>query len=374
MTVYLDCNATTPLDPKVIECVRLYMEEEYGNAGSRTHVFGAAAKAVVEKARDQVGEVVGARRDEVVFTSGATESNNLAILGLASWMKEAGKTRVITTAVEHKAVLEPCRVLESRGFEVTYLSLGESGVLDPEQFVSELRDDVGLVSIMQVNNETGCIQPVDKIASLLDGHDAYFHVDAAQGFGKLNEPIRHERIDLISASGHKIYGPKGVGALVTRRRDYKRPPLQPLFHGGGQEKGLRPGTLPVALIAGLGVAAEQLMESEVEWWRDTEMVKKQAVEALSMLDAKFHGKQTMPNIINCSLPGINSEAAIVALKDIVAISNGSACTSSAYLPSHVLMDMGLEEEEVKGALRLSWGPCTPDIPWEAIIQTLGALR
>ncbi len=374
MTIYLDCNATTPLNPKVVECVRFYMEQEYGNAGSRTHVFGAAAKAIVEKARDQVGKVVEASRDEVIFTSGATESNNLAILGLASWMKETEKTRLITTAVEHKAVLEPCSVLEARGFEVTYLSLGESGVLDPEHLMCEMSDEVGLVSIMQVNNETGCIQPVEEIASLLDGKDAYFHVDAAQGFGKLNEPIHHERIDLISVSGHKIYGPKGVGALITRRRDYERPPLEPLFHGGGQEKGLRPGTLPVALIAGLGVAAEQLMEIEAEWWRDTEIIKKQATEALSLLDAKFHGEQTMPNIINCSLPGINSEAAIVALKDIVAISNGSACTSSAYLPSHVLMDMGIGEKEVKGALRLSWGPSTPDIPWEAIIQTLGSLR
>lgn len=374
MTVYLDCNATTPLDPKVVECVRFYMEVEYGNAGSRTHTFGAIAKAAVEKARDQVSEIVGASRDEVIFTSGATESNNLAILGLASWMKQEGRTRLITTAVEHKAVLEPCRELESRGFEATYLSLGESGVLDPKQLAGVLSDDVGLVSIMQVNNETGCIQPLEAIASLLDGHEAYFHVDAAQGFGKLNKPINHERIDLISISGHKIYGPKGVGALIMRRRNYKRPPLTPLVHGGGQEKGLRPGTLPVALISGLGVAAEQLRENETKWWSDTEMVKKQAAKAMGLLDAKFHGEQTMPNIINCSLPGINSEAAILALKNIVAISNGSACTSSAYSPSHVLLDMGLEDEEVKSALRLSWSPYTPEIPWETIIQTLKSLR
>ena len=240
MTIYLDCNATTPIDPEVAALVRHYIEEEYGNSGSRTHEYGAVAKSAVEAARKQVGDVVGAQKDEVIFTSGATESNNLAILGLAAALKEQGKTHIITSEIEHKAVLEPCAALVGQGFDVTYLKPATDGAVTLDQVNDAVTKKTGLISIMHVNNETGVIQPIEEIANSLEASDVYFHVDAAQGFGKLLEPLIHERIDLISVSAHKIYGPMGIGALIARRRLYKRPPIKPLTYGGGQEKGLRP--------------------------------------------------------------------------------------------------------------------------------------
>ncbi len=256
MPTYLDCNATTPLDPSVREVLLRFLDVEYGNEGSRTHELGARAKQAVQRARDQLAAVVGAKRDEVLFTSGATESNNLAILGLRGAAEQAGHRHVITTQIEHKAVLEPCEILERSGYEITRLPVDASGAVDPDAVRDALRPDSFLVSVMQANNETGVRQPIEAVAEELKAHPAYFHVDAAQGFGKDLAPLRNPRIDLISLSGHKLYAPKGVGALVARRRGYERAPLQPLLVGGGQERGLRPGTLPVALIAALGEAAE----------------------------------------------------------------------------------------------------------------------
>jgi cysteine desulfurase len=374
MTVYLDCNATTPIDPAVAALVRRFTEEEYGNSGSRTHEFGVTAKAAVEKARGQIADVVAAQKDEVFFTSGATESNNLAILGLAKSLKEQGKMHIVTTAIEHKAVLEPCLVLEDQGFRLTYLSPGADGIISVGQVKNAICADTGLISVMQVNNETGAIQPVEDIAALLEETDVYFHVDAAQGFGKLLTPLTHQRIDLISVSAHKIYGPKGVGALISRRRNYKRPPLTPLMFGGGQEKGLRPGTLPVPLIAGFGLAAEQLNKNSQAWWSQCAKIKAGAVAAFKNIGANVHGVNSLPNVINISVPGINSEAAIVALKGIAAISNGSACTSSSYTPSHVLEAMGLNEEEIQGALRFSWCHMTGDVPWNDMVDAFRNLQ
>jgi len=373
MTIYLDCNATTPMEPDVAKLVMHYMEEEFGNSGSRTHVFGANAKSAVQKARQQVATVVNAQLDEVIFTGGATESNNLAILGLVNSLKETGNTHIITTAIEHKAVLEPCAFLESQGFSVSYLSPDSNGAVTVEAVQNMITESTGLVSIMHVNNETGVIQPISEIAELLEGKSIYFHVDAAQSFGKLLEPLLHSRIDLISVSAHKVYGPKGVGALITRRRDYKRPPLSPLFYGGGQEKGIRPGTLPVPLIAGFGLAAELAQKNNKKWWANCEKTKQQVLAVFNGLDPHYHGKNTLPNVINLSIPGINSEAAIVALKGVAAISNGSACTSNSYTPSHVLESMGLDEGEIKGALRISWCHMTNEVPWKEIINRLQAL-
>jgi len=365
MTIYLDCNATTPIDPAVAKLVRRYMEEEFGNSGSRTHAFGLRAKGAIEKARQQVADVVDAQKDEVIFTSGATESNNLAILGLAAELKEKDKTHIVTTAIEHKAVLEPCAFLESQGFLVSYLAPDVNGAVTVEAVENAITDSTGLVSVMHVNNETGVIQPITGIADLLEGKSIYFHVDAAQGFGKLLDPLSHPYIDLISVSGHKIYGPKGVGAIITRRRNYKRPPLAPLLFGGGQERGLRPGTLPVPLIAGFGLAAETLKNNNY-WWAHCEIIKKQALAAFNAIGAHFHGENTFPNVINLSIPGVNSEAAIVALKGIVAISNGSACTSSSYTPSHVLKAMGMTDDEASECVRFSWSHMTPTVDWEDI--------
>ena len=256
MPVYLDCNATTPLDLRVKDVVLKYLTVEFGNAGSRTHEFGTAAKQAVQKSRDQVARVVEAKRDEVIFTSGATESNNLSILGIAKYGEEKERRHIISTMIEHKAVLEPLEELVRRGFEVTFLPPTNGGWVDPVAVYDALRKDTLLVSIMHANNETGIIQPIPEITELLADHPAFLHVDAAQGFGKDIEALEDQRIDLISISGHKIFGPKGIGALIARRRGFNRPPLTPLLFGGGQERGLRPGTLPVALVAGLGLASE----------------------------------------------------------------------------------------------------------------------
>ena len=256
MPIYLDCNATTPIEPEIGEIVRLYLQAEYGNEGSRTHEFGTRAKQAVQKARDQVAGVMGVGRDEVLFMSGGTEANNLAILGLASYGLSTNKTHIVTTAIEHKAVLEPLQELERRGFEVSIIPAKKDGTICTQTLIAAMRPDTLLVSVMTANNETGARQPIGEIALALADHTAFFHTDAAQSFGKDLELLRNPRIDLVSVSAHKIYGPKGIGALITRRRGYEKPPLMPLMHGGGQERGLRPGTLPVALIAGLGKAAE----------------------------------------------------------------------------------------------------------------------
>ena len=255
LPIYLDCNATTPLDPEVRDILLHFLNTEFGNEGSRTHEYGARAKQAVQKARDQVAAVVAAKRDEVIFTSGATESNNLAILGLQQAGEGQGKKHIITTAIEHKAVLEPFDALERAGFEVTRVGVGADGSVDPEAIRAALRSDTLLVSVMHVNNETGIRQPLDSIADILKNHPAYFHADAAQGFGKDLEPLRNPRIDLISISGHKIYAPKGIGALVMRRRGYERVSLQPLVYGGGEERGLRPGTVPGGFFDALWAAA-----------------------------------------------------------------------------------------------------------------------
>jgi cysteine desulfurase len=375
-TVYLDCNATTPLDPEVLAVFWHYMGEEYGNEGSRTHEFGARAKQAVQKARDQVAAVVSARREEVIFTSGATESNNLAILGLRAAGRELGKGHVITTAIEHKAVLEPCDALARDGFDITRLPVGPHGFVDPAAVKAALRADTLLVSVMQVNNETGVRQPLEEIAQVLSDHPAYFHTDAAQGFGKDLETLRNPRIDLISISGHKIFAPKGIGALITRRRGYDRPPLQPLVYGGGQERGLRPGTLPVALIAALGKAAEISVRDQSKRMLACREIRQKALDTLTPLNPKLTGNQSqvMDHVLNLAFPWLDSEALIVALKDLVAISNGSACTSSSYTPSHVLKAMGMSDDEANACVRISWCHLSSEVDWVAVADRIRSMR
>jgi cysteine desulfurase len=374
--VYLDCNATTPIDPRVQGEVLKYMTEEFGNAGSRTHTYGQTAKERVNRARQEVADVVAARSEEVIFTSGATESNNLALLGLAAHGEKSGRRHIISTQIEHKAVLEPLQALAGRGFEVTLLPPTPGGWVEPQEVAQALRPDTLLVSVMGVNNETGAIQPIDEIAAELAEHKAYFHVDGAQAFGKLIAPLRNGRIDLISISGHKVYAPKGIGALVSRRRGYRRVPLQPLMYGGGQERGLRPGTLPVPLIAGLGMAAAVALEDNAKWRSYCSGFKAKLIAALEPLGIELNGdaRRTVPHTVNLSLPGIDSEAAILALKDIVAVSNGSACTSQSYQPSHVLAAMRIPPDRVSGALRLSWSHLTPEVDWPAMKLQLARLQ
>lgn len=373
-STYLDCNATSPLEPDVRDLMFEWFART-GNAGSRTHDYGAAAKRGVVTARKQVADVVDAEPEEVIFMSGATEANNLAILGVAR-RADPSRRHVITTTIEHKAVLEPVEALTELGFDVTFVETTPGGWVDPNEVRAALRPDTLLVSVMHVNNETGVLQPIQEISQHLQNHEAFFHVDAAQGFGKRVKDLKDRRIDLISASSHKIYGPQGVGALIARRRGYDRLPLAPLTVGGGQEYGLRPGTLPVALIAAFGLATELAeRNAETRELRCREQ-KEKLLKALAPLGVRFHGDQdrVLPHVLNFSVPGLDGEAAIVALKDLIAISNGSACTSQSYSPSHVLLAMGLPEDAIEGALRLSWCHMTEDMDWNTVAERMSQLR
>ncbi|EMG7104005.1 cysteine desulfurase DndA [Salmonella enterica subsp. enterica serovar Kentucky] len=373
MTIYLDCNATAPISPSVSALVTHYMCEEFGNAGSRTHEFGLKAKQAVEKARGQVASLADADRSEVFFTSGATESNNIAILGLRAEAAKSGKKHIITTSIEHKAVLEPIDYLTKNGFDVTYLKVNKSGIVDPTDLRKALCEDTLLVSIMHINNETGSIQPISEICKVLAGHSAYFHIDAAQGYGKYPEELTNKRIDMLSVSGHKLYAPKGIGALIARRRDFVKIPLEPLMFGGGQEKGLRPGTLPVALIVGLGLACFEAREKHLEWREKCQKIKSSLLDTLLPLGAKVNGENTASHVLNISIPHVNSEAAMVALKGVVAVSNGSACTSQNYTASHVLEAMGCDEERIDGAIRISWCHMTESLPLDIIFEKIQGL-
>jgi cysteine desulfurase len=370
--VYLDCNATTPMEPAVAEVVRRFFEQEFGNEGSRTHNFGARARQAVQKAREQIALLVDAKPEEVVFTSGATESNNLAILGLASWGRQHGKTHIISTRIEHKAVLEPIEHLAEEGFEVDLVAPTKQGRVETEKIIRLLRPNTMLVSVMSANNETGVIQPIGELAETLAHHSAWFHVDAAQTFGKLVPELRHQRIDLISASGHKIYGPKGVGFLVVRHRGKQKVPLAPLTFGGGQEQGLRPGTLPVPLIVGLGKAAEIAGKDHAAREKKCRSFREKFLQAIGPLQPKLHGEEgkVLPHTVNASFPGVSAEEAMLRLKDVVAVSNGSACTSASFQPSHVLKAMHLGKEEIVGAVRFSWSHLTPEPDWKLLVEKL----
>ncbi len=370
--VYLDCAATTPLDPVVREVFLHYIDEEYGNAGSRTHEYGARALRGVQLARDQVVTLAKCQREEVIFTSGATEANNLAILGLAEKGIESGKRHIISTCIEHKAVLEPLQEMVRRGFEVTLLPPNATGWVSSEQVAEALRSDTLLVSTMHANNETGTIQPIEEMAMVLDRHSAFWHVDASQTFGKLIEPLRNPRIDLIAASAHKLYGPKGVGSLIARRRGYEKLPIKPLVFGGGQERGLRPGTVPVPLVAAWGEACALAVKEAEKRANVCCQYREKVLDALRCFSIKIHGDpgRSLPHILNFSIEGIDSEAVMVAVKNFIAISNGSACTSSSYQPSHVLAAMGLSSSEIEGAIRLSWSHLTPDADWESVVALL----
>lgn len=376
MAVYLDCNATTPVEPSVASLVMRFLEKDFGNAASPIHDYGLFARAAVEHARMLVGKVVGARPDEVIFTSGATEGNNLAILGLIDAGQKSRRRHVITTSIEHKAVLEPLEEMSRKGFEVELLPVRPDGRFSPERLAEALRPDTLLVSTMHVNNETGVLQPLAEAAEALAGHDALWHVDAAQGYGKEIEHLGNRRIDMISVSGHKIYGPKGIGALIVRKRDGRFPPVQPLFFGGGQEQGLRPGTLPVPLIAGLGEAAKLALR-DINVRRATcRAFRQQVRNALAQVNAEQNGDEdwTLPHSINVSLPGISSDQAINALKRVIAVSSTSACTSHTRTPSHVLNAMGRSPSQVESSLRLSWCHMTPDVDWDTVIGILHKLR
>ena len=373
--LYLDHAATTPLDPRVAALVIELMHEVYGNAGSRTHVWGTEARQYVDRARAQIADVVAAEPREVVFTSGATEANNLAILGLADFGLAQGRRHIVSTAIEHKAVLEPLSEMERRGFEVTLVPPGPGGRVSTGDVMRALRPDTLLVSIMHVNNETGIIQPVRELSEALQDHPAYLHTDAAQGYGKDLLTLKNKRIDFISVSGHKIYGPKGVGALIARYRRFERPPLRPLMYGGGQEFGLRPGTLPSPQLAGFGLAAE-LSASEVSE-RSSACIGlgSRLASLLESYDFKLVGDQTcrMPHILAAAHPELDSEALMLLMRDCFSFSNGAACSSAEYAISHVYAALNLEREMTERVVRLSWGHMTT-IDDELIAAVVSAFR
>ncbi|TWT36552.1 Cysteine desulfurase [Posidoniimonas corsicana] len=371
MTLYLDSSATTPIDPRVRATLIEHLSADYGNAGS-PHEFGQRAKDAVHTARDQIGRVVDARRHEVVFTSGATESNNLALLGLAEHGLQTGRRHLVSTQIEHRAVLEPLAELRRRGFEVTLVPPTAGGWVSADAVRDAVRDDTLLVSVMHVNNETGIEQPIAAIADSLAGHDALLHVDAAQGFGKRSAPLRNNRIDLISVTAHKIHGPHGIGALVARRRLGLLPPLRPVLHGGGQELGLRSGTLPTALIAAFGHAAELAQQEEASRERRCTEFREKILAALMQADAVVHGdpQATLPHVASVSIPGLDADSVIDALAGVAAVSDGAACTTICATASHVLAAMDVAGPLLDGAVRLSWSSMTDPNELEAALPTM----
>lgn len=374
--IYLDYNATTPLDPRVFAAMREWYEGPPANAGSRTHIYGQRARDAVEHARQQVADVLGAGSEEIFFTSGATESNNIAILGLTEYAEKTGRKHIISTAIEHKAVLEPLAEMRRRGFEVDLLPVTSGGFVEPETVQAHLRPDTLLVSIMHANNETGVLQPVHEIAELLGATETLFHTDAAQTFGKEVKELRTLPCDFISISGHKIYGPQGVGALYVRRRGAARRPLDSLLFGGGQERGLRPGTIPVPLVVGLGAAAELARNEHQDRQKSAAQAKQLLLSQLKSVEHHVNGDQrrSQGHVLNVRFPGIDSEALMLALREKIAFSNSSACSSHQFEESHVLRAMGLADDAIAESIRLSWGPSTSRIDADEIRAVVDQLR
>lgn len=360
MSVYLDYNASAPIDARVLE----YMFDVYknciGNADSRTHNYGEKARNVVEDSRKQVASLLGVKSEEVFFTSGATESNNIAIQGLKEYAIETGKKHIITTAIEHKAVLETVKALGKEGFEVEIVSPDISGRVSSEEIISKVREDTLLVSVMHVNNETGIIQPVREIGEALEERQILFHVDATQSCGKLVSDIRELKYNMLSFSAHKLMGPQGVGALILKKRKYKLPPVKNIMYGGQQEHGIRPGTVPVALIAGCGMACEIAEQNYEENEKKIGKIKEIVLEEIrkSGIDYKINGDSAycVDSTINVCFPGVSSEALMLSTKQYCGVSNGSACTSKSYSPSYVLVAMGIPEDQIESSIRISWGP------------------
>jgi len=374
--LYLDYNATTPLDPRVFEAMKPWLLEEPGNAGSRTHVYGRRARDAVERARKQVADLIDTEPDEIIFTSGATESNNLVVLGLAHYGIETGRKHIISTAIEHKAVLEPLERLRKLGFEVELAPVTSGGYVEPDAIKHRLRSDTLLVSVMHANNETGVLQPVEEISGLLAETEILFHTDAAQTFGKEVETLKRLRCGFVSISAHKIYGPKGIGALYVRRHGGCKRALTALLYGGGQERGLRPGTMPVPLAVGLGKAAELAGREYLERRQSAARVKEQLLTDLRCIEYQINGdlSRCQSHVLNVSFGGVDSEALMMAVCDELAFSNGSACTSASYTPSHVLKAMGFDENRIASAVRISWGPSVDRIPAEPLVGAVQNLR
>ena len=359
MSTYLDYNASSPIDERVVDYMFDIYRNHIGNADSRTHDFGDNARGIVENARKSVACLLAVPSEDVFFTSGATESNNIVIQGLREYAEKTGKKHIITTSIEHKAVLETAKHMKKIGFKVDFVLPDHSGRISADDVLSMVTDNTLLVSVMHVNNETGIIQPVDKIGEELEKKDVYFHVDATQSCGKLVDELKSLRYDMLSFSSHKMYGPQGIGALVLRRKNYKLPPLKPVMYGGQQEHGISPGTIPVALVGGFGRAcelAEQEYKSDEQHNRE---IRDMLIAMLNESGIKYQVNgdvdYSVVSTLNISIEGVSSEALMLSSKEYCGISNGSACTSSSYAPSYVLVAMGMSDEEIDQSVRLSWG-------------------
>lgn len=379
LPIYMDYNATTPCDPRVFEAMRPYFVEKFGNAASRSHRFGWEAQEAVEKGRKQIADLINAEPKEIVFTSGATESDNLAIKGVAHSYRDKGD-HIITVVTEHKAVLDSCKALRKEGFKVTYLPVASDGLISPEDVESALTDKTILVSVMLANNEIGVIQPIAEIGRICRERGVLFHTDATQAAGKIPFNVNQENVDLASLTAHKMYGPKGVGILYVRRND-PRVSLTPIIDGGGHERGMRSGTLNVTGIVGLGAAAEL---ARVELPGEAERLSRLRDRLLNGLrarvaDIRINGHATLrvPGNLNLAFAGAEGEALIMGIPE-VALSSGAACTSASIEPSYVLKAIGLSDTLAHSSLRFGLGRFTTeeevDYAINRVSETVNRLR
>jgi cysteine desulfurase len=376
--VYLDYQATTPTDPRVVEAMMPYFFEKFGNPHSRNHEHGWEAEEAVEKARKQIADLIGADEREIVFTSGATESNNLAIAGVARFYKDK-KNHIVTLQTEHKCVLDTCRHLEMEGFKVTYLPVKKDGLVDLDVLKAAITDKTVLVSVMAANNEIGVIQPLKEIGEICRARGAFFHTDCAQAFGKIPLDVEAMKIDLMSISGHKIYGPKGIGALFVRRKPRIR--LVPLIHGGGQERGFRSGTLPTPLCVGLGAAAEiaknEMADETAKLIKLRDRFYKSVTDRLPEVYLNGDFEHRLPGNLNISFAYVEGEGLMMGIKDL-SVSSGSACTSASLEPSYVLRALGVTEDLAHTSLRIGFGRFTTesevDYAADRIVEAVQKLR
>lgn len=377
--IYFDYSATTPVDPQVAEAMMqcLTSDGNFGNPASRSHVFGWKAEEAVEQAREQVAQLLNADPREIVWTSGATESDNLAIKGVALFNIKRGK-HLITSKIEHKAVLDTCRQLERDGFEVTYLEPNAEGLIDPQAVAAAIRPDTTLVSLMHVNNEIGVINDIAAIGTICRERHVYFHVDAAQSAGKIAIDLEALPVDLMSLSAHKMYGPKGIGALYVRRKPRVR--IEAQIHGGGHERGMRSGTLPTHQIVGMGAAAAVAKARLQEDSQHAKTLRERFLAGISDIEqVHINGSSTqgVPHILNVSFAFVEGESLIMSLKDL-AVSSGSACTSASLEPSYVLRALGLSDELAHSSLRFGFGRGTTaeevDFAIDKIHQAVNKLR
>ena len=349
--IYLDNNSTTQLDPRILEKMIPFFSEKFGNPSSKTHSFGWEAEASIEKSRQEIASLINAEKSEIIFTSGATESNNLVLLN-----NNSKNNHIITMSIEHKAILDICKELEKQNVYVTYLNPDKNGLLDINKIRQNISSKTTLISIMHANNEIGVIQPIHKIGEICNNNNIPFHVDAAQSLGKISIDVKKMNIDFLSLSSHKIYGPKGIGCLYINKKHYNK--LKPILHGGSQERSLRPGTLAVPLIIGFGEACKILKEEQPDESAKILKYRKLFIEKIKaeIPDVKINGDEIkrIPGNINLSFPSLKGQSIISAMP-LLAVSGGSACTSSSPKPSHVLKKIGLDNKLINSAVRICIG-------------------